>query len=158
MSTFPVGLQRGAGRSRFADAAQPLAQAHLIDMGPSGRCPLLRPHDGRWFAPTWPKIIPGFLNPQRDSLLKKLLAIAALALPTLALANSNCDKPINDFDGLYCLNKVYGEADKELNERYQELVPLLDAPGKAALKRGQIAWMKQRNSQCSRREGNSFFV
>lgn len=90
--------------------------------------------------------------------MKLLLAIASLVLPALALANSNCDKPINDFDGLYCLNKVYGEADKELNERYKELVSLLDAPGKAALKKGQIAWMKQRNSECSRREGHDFFV
>lgn len=90
--------------------------------------------------------------------MKVLLAIASLALPGLVLANSNCDKPINDFDGLYCLNKVYGEADKELNDRYKELVALLDASGKAALKKGQIAWMKQRNSACSRREGSDFFV
>lgn len=90
--------------------------------------------------------------------MKKLLAVIAMVLPVFVHANSNCDKPINDFDGLYCLNKVYGEADKELNERYQELVPLLDAAGKSTLKQGQIAWMKRRNSECSRREGNSFFV
>ena len=90
--------------------------------------------------------------------MKKLLAIALLTAPIVALANSNCDKPINDFDGLYCLNKVYSEADKELNDRYKELVVLLDTSGKAALKQGQLTWMKQRNGQCSRREGNDFFV
>ncbi|MBB5016923.1 uncharacterized protein YecT (DUF1311 family) [Chitinivorax tropicus] len=90
--------------------------------------------------------------------MKPYLAMLALALPALAFANSNCDKPINDFDGLYCLNKVYGEADKELNERYKELVGLLDSQGKTTLKQGQLAWMKKRNSQCSRREGDDFFV
>ncbi|NML16135.1 lysozyme inhibitor LprI family protein [Azohydromonas caseinilytica] len=74
------------------------------------------------------------------------------------LAASNCDKPVNDFDGLYCLNKVYNEADRELNEKYGQLAGQLDAEGKAKLKRGQIAWMRNRNSQCSRHEGHEFFV
>lgn len=90
--------------------------------------------------------------------MKKLFVLLALAAPLLAQANSNCDKPVNDFDGLYCLNKVYVEADKELNDRYRDLVGLLDGAGKAALKKGQIAWIKQRNSQCSRREADGFFV
>ncbi|MBL8300975.1 MAG: DUF1311 domain-containing protein [Rhodanobacteraceae bacterium] len=90
--------------------------------------------------------------------MKKLAALMTLVFPALVFANSNCDKPVNDFDGLYCLNKVYGEADKELNDRYKELVSLLDSSGKAALKQGQLAWIKQRNSQCSRREESDFFV
>lgn len=90
--------------------------------------------------------------------MKKVMVALLSCLPLLAFANSNCDKPVNDFDGLYCLNKVYIEADKELNERYKELVPMLDAAGKAALKQGQLAWMKQRNNLCSRREENEFFV
>ncbi|TDM08944.1 MAG: hypothetical protein C4K60_06175 [Ideonella sp. MAG2] len=90
--------------------------------------------------------------------MKKLLVLMTLAAPLLAQANSNCDKPVNDFDGLYCLNKVYVEADKELNDKYRDLVGLLDSAGKAALKKGQIAWIKQRNSQCSRRDADGFFV
>lgn len=90
--------------------------------------------------------------------MKKSIALLALLAPLMASANSNCDKPVNDFDGLYCLNKVYIEADKELNARYKELMLFLDSSGKIALKRGQLAWIKQRNNECSRREGYNFFV
>lgn len=90
--------------------------------------------------------------------MKKTIVLFALLTPLLASANSNCDKPVNNFDGLYCLNKVYIEADKELNARYKELMPFLDSSGKAALKRGQLAWIKQRNNECSRQEGDDFFV
>ncbi len=75
-----------------------------------------------------------------------------------AFANSACDAPKNDFDGLYCLNKVYQEADKELNENYKKLSAALDANGKKALKTGQLAWIESRNSSCSKREGNDFYV
>ena len=90
--------------------------------------------------------------------MKKRYLLLSLLLPMAAFANSNCDKPVNDFDGLYCLNKVYGEADKELNQKYGQLAPLLDAQGQAALKQGQLAWMKDRNSQCSRHDETGFLV
>ena len=90
--------------------------------------------------------------------MKKRYLLLSLLLPMAAFANSNCDKPVNDFDGLYCLNKVYGEADKELNQKYGQLAQLLDAQGKAALKQGQLAWMKDRNSQCSRQDETGFLV
>ncbi len=92
----------------------------------------------------------------------KPYAVAALLLaplvPFSVWANSNCDKPRNDFDGLYCLNKVYIEADKELNENYGKLRGMLDEAGKKTLRSGQLRWMEQRNSECSRREGTRFFV
>ncbi len=75
-----------------------------------------------------------------------------------SFANSACDKPKNDFDGLYCLNKVYQEADKELNENYKSLVGKLDADGKKSLKSGQLAWMSSRNSRCSETHDNRFLV
>ncbi|MBV8246999.1 MAG: DUF1311 domain-containing protein [Comamonas sp.] len=90
--------------------------------------------------------------------MKKLCLLLSLLAPLAALANSNCDKPVNDFDGLYCLNKVYGEADKELNQKYGELASKLDVQGKAALKQGQLAWIRERNSQCSRRDDSGFLV
>lgn len=89
----------------------------------------------------------------------KTIACAILALSSLhAIANSACDKPRNDFDGLYCLNKVYQETDKDLNESYKALTPLLDKAGKQALKQGQLAWIRQRNEQCSRSESDGFYV
>jgi uncharacterized protein YecT (DUF1311 family) len=83
---------------------------------------------------------------------------ALLLFPVWAWANSACDKPRNDFDGLYCLNKVYIEADKELNEHYGKLRGLLDEAGKKTLRTGQLRWIEHRNSECSRREGTRFFV
>lgn len=90
--------------------------------------------------------------------MKKILAVVLLALSSLAQANSACDKPQNDFDGLYCLDKVYLAADKELNEAYKNLKGQLDSQGKEALKTGQLAWMESRNAQCSRHEASGFFV
>ncbi len=90
--------------------------------------------------------------------MKRVAVSLLLVLPIFAFANSNCDKPINDFDGLYCLNKVYSAADSELNDRYKDLASLLDSSGKAKLKQGQLEWMKERNGQCSRHEDGQFFV
>jgi len=46
-----------------------------------------------------------------------------------AHANSACDKPHNDFDGLYCLDKVYQQADVDLNAAYTSLHGKLDSAG-----------------------------
>ena len=90
--------------------------------------------------------------------MKKILAALLLCASGAAFANSACDVPKNDFDGLYCLNKVYQEADKELNTNYQSLSAKLDANGKKALKEGQLAWIKTRNDTCSKREATAFYV
>ncbi|HEY8024080.1 MAG TPA: lysozyme inhibitor LprI family protein [Burkholderiaceae bacterium] len=86
-----------------------------------------------------------------------LMLILALVAPAL-LAAEACDKPKNDFDGLYCLNKVYSQADKDLNESYGKLAKALDAEGKASLKQGQLAWIAARNSNCSAHNEKGFFV
>jgi uncharacterized protein YecT (DUF1311 family) len=90
--------------------------------------------------------------------MRKLMLSLLLCCSGAAFANSACDAPKNDFDGLYCLNKVYQEADKELNENYKKLSSQLDADGKKALKSGQLAWIESRNQTCSRREAKGFFV
>jgi uncharacterized protein YecT (DUF1311 family) len=89
---------------------------------------------------------------------KHLLFVAALVLSSSALANSACDHPRDDFDDLYCLNKVYQQADAELNANYKKLVPKLDSSGTAALKKGQLAWINERNSSCSMHEPGRFLV
>ncbi|SCK30764.1 lysozyme inhibitor LprI family protein [Vogesella sp. LIG4] len=81
-----------------------------------------------------------------------------LALAAGAHANSSCDKPRNDFDDLYCLNKVYSQADKDLNDNYGQLAKLLDGDGRRTLKSGQLQWMRQRNDNCSYRDQRGFFV
>jgi len=90
--------------------------------------------------------------------MKKLLLALLVCCAGPAMANSACDKPRNDFDGLYCLNKVYQEADKELNENFKKLNGKLNAEGKQSLKSGQLAWIKQRNESCSKHEGSAFYV
>ena len=89
---------------------------------------------------------------------KNLLPVLVLAVSSACFANSNCDKPVNDFDGLYCMNKLFVEADKELNQNYAEVVRKLDVEGKSSLKESQLYWIKQRNEQCSRKEKGEFFV
>ena len=95
---------------------------------------------------------------QAEDNMKRLLLVALLSMSGAAMANSACDKPKNDFDGLYCLNKVYQEADRELNENYKKLSGQLDAAGKQALKKGQLAWIRERNESCSKLEPGRFFV
>jgi len=90
--------------------------------------------------------------------VNKLALAVFLLSATFAHAETACEKPQNDFDGLYCLNKIYQEADRELNESYRKLVAKLDGSGKAALRTGQLAWIEDRNASCSRREGDQFFV
>ena len=91
--------------------------------------------------------------------MKSLIACLALVVfPVSVYANSACDNPKNDFDGLYCLNKIYLQADKDLNETFGKLRKQLDAQGKEVLKQGQLAWIDSRNNQCSFRDGRGFFV
>lgn len=90
--------------------------------------------------------------------MKKWMLVATMLFSGSVLAGQACDKPQNDFDGLYCLNKIYQEADKELNVNYKALVPMLDSAGKAQLKSGQLRWIKDRNANCSRYLEGSFLV
>lgn len=93
-----------------------------------------------------------------EDTMKRIILALLLSASGAAFANSACDQPKNDFDGLYCLNKVYQEADKELNANYQKLTPKLDADGKKALKQGQLAWIQDRNKSCSKAEADRFYV
>ncbi len=91
--------------------------------------------------------------------MKRLIVLVCILIPRLVLAGSNCDHPQNDFDGLYCLNKIYIQADKDLNQSYSELKSLLDEQGRKLLKKGQLAWIEARNANCSYRDAeNGFFV
>jgi uncharacterized protein YecT (DUF1311 family) len=90
--------------------------------------------------------------------MKRLVLAILLCAAGAAQANSACDTPKNNFDDLYCLNKVYQEADKELNDNYGKLAGKLDADGKKRLKAGQLRWMNERNGSCSRHEASAFLV
>jgi uncharacterized protein YecT (DUF1311 family) len=90
--------------------------------------------------------------------MKHTLALLALLAAGPAFANSACDHVTNDFDGLYCLNKVYQQADTDLNVAYKQLVGHLDADGRAVLRKHQLQWMAERNVSCSMRKEGAFYV
>lgn len=91
-------------------------------------------------------------------MIKIALTILLSILSFQVFADTACDKPKNDFDGLYCLNKVYLQADKDLNEVYGKLAKSLDENGKSLLKHGQLEWIHHRNDTCSMRDARGFFV
>lgn len=85
-------------------------------------------------------------------------ACVCLLAPTLAFGQQNCDRPRDSFDGLYCLNKVYGQTDTELNQVYGKLAAALPKADKATLKTRQLEWIEDRNSSCSRKIDSGFYV
>ncbi len=81
-----------------------------------------------------------------------------LLAASAALADSSCDKPRNDFDDLYCLNKIYQQADHDLNTAFGRLRAKLDPAGQEALRAGQLAWINQRNDSCSKHDATGFYI
>jgi len=94
--------------------------------------------------------------------MKKTVFCAVVFSAVLWIAGASvyadCDNPRDDFDDLYCLNKVYIQSDKDLNEAYKKLVGKLDVQGKKILKKRQNEWIQDRNSRCSYRDERGFFV
>lgn len=88
--------------------------------------------------------------------------VATLTLASLfALANAQaagCGTPRNAFDTVYCASTLFAQSDKSLNQTYGELRKQLPADQQALLKQGQLAWIKQRDSQCAREEADGYFV
>ena len=61
----------------------------------------------------------------------------------------NCDHTRNSYDAVHCSDKVYVNADNELNQNYQQLRSKLNPQQKNILKRSQLAWIKDRDQSCS---------
>lgn len=89
--------------------------------------------------------------------MKSVCIVLGLLSVQLAFAD-NCDNPRDDFDGLYCMNKIYMKADEELNSSFKELRLLLNADEKKALLKTQLQWIETRNSTCSMKNSQGFFV
>ncbi|MEH3021416.1 MAG: lysozyme inhibitor LprI family protein [Pseudomonas oryzihabitans] len=94
-------------------------------------------------------------------MLKTTLS-ATLALAGLAFLSSvqaaGCGTPRNAFDTVYCASNLFAQSDKSLNQTYGELRKQLPADQQAVLKQSQLAWIKQRDSQCAREEADGYFV
>ncbi len=83
------------------------------------------------------------------------LIVATLLTSTFALAD-NCDKTRNTYDDVYCTNKIYASADADLNQNYRLLRQKLNANQNRTLKRSQLAWIRERDAQCT--DGSSIDV
>lgn len=94
-------------------------------------------------------------------MLKTTLA-AAMTLSGLCVfataQAAGCGTPRNAFDTVYCASNLFAQSDKSLNQTYGELRKQLPADQQAVLKQSQLAWIKQRDSQCAREEADGYFV
>lgn len=85
------------------------------------------------------------------------MGLIMMCLSGFAFAD-NCDNARNAYDDIYCSNKIYASADAELNKNYQLLRAKLSSNQKTILKRSQVAWIKQRDAQCSDEAERTVFV
>ena len=91
---------------------------------------------------------------------KTALSFSLLAAGLLSanLALAACEKPRNAFDSVYCLSTEYAQVDRELNNEFGTLRKMLNDGQKASLKKSQIAWIKDRDAQCSYERDGGYFV
>lgn len=86
--------------------------------------------------------------------MKKVVCLSVIMLFFGTAYAEDCKRPGNVFEELYCARKVFFELDDELNKNYNLLLAELDKDGKALLKKEQIAWIKDRNTSCTRKSKN----
>ncbi|ENV48409.1 hypothetical protein P255_00266 [Acinetobacter brisouii CIP 110357] len=82
--------------------------------------------------------------------MKTKLALGVLLTGLSWAAHAdNCDHVRNSYDAVHCNNKMYVNADNELNKNYQELQSKLSTQQKSILKHSQLVWIKNRDQSCS---------
>ena len=79
---------------------------------------------------------------------KIILMLSGILLSGAAFAD-NCENARNTYDDVYCTNKMYASADVELNKNYQGLRGKLSDKQKTMLKKSQLAWIRERDAQCT---------
>ncbi|MEH1966518.1 lysozyme inhibitor LprI family protein [Nostoc sp.] len=104
--------------------------------------------------------------------LTSILTLSALDTPTMGIAGTmpdlpemrlvqklNCNNPQTQTAINECTKLSYQNADKKLNQVYQQLLPTLERSRKQKLITAQQAWLKFRDTNCeferSRYEGGS---
>jgi uncharacterized protein YecT (DUF1311 family) len=90
-------------------------------------------------------------------------ALTGLSASLLMAASFNaraagCETPRNAFDQLYCSSTIFAQTDKDLNTTYGALRKQLQPAQQEALKKGQLAWIKQRDDECSYEKPNGYYV
>jgi uncharacterized protein YecT (DUF1311 family) len=95
---------------------------------------------------------------EEEKMKKFAILLGAAALLPLGAHAAGCAAPRNAFDQVYCTGNLFSQADHELNQEYSRLRSHLNASQQAALKSGQIAWIKQRYQSCSEEKQSGYFV
>lgn len=90
--------------------------------------------------------------------MKKFAVLLSVVMLPMAAHAAGCAKPRNAFDQVYCAGNVFSQADHDLNQKYSSLRTRLNPAQQAALKSGQLGWLKQRDEQCSEEKDNGYFV
>ena len=80
--------------------------------------------------------------------LSQIAIASVFSAMSLSAWADNCDAARNTFDEFYCKDKLYLQADKDLNTAYGALMQALPSNARATLKSTQLEWMRQRDSQC----------
>ncbi len=81
-----------------------------------------------------------------------------MQLRNTAVYADNCDTTRNTYDDIYCTNKIYASADADLNKNYQALRAKLNTAQRSTLKKSQLAWIRQRDAECTDSNRNSVDV
>ncbi|MBW4426632.1 MAG: lysozyme inhibitor LprI family protein [Nostoc desertorum CM1-VF14] len=104
--------------------------------------------------------------------LASMLTLSSLGTSTMTIAGTtpdlleirlvqkfNCNNPQTQTAINQCANLSYQNADKKLNQVYQQLLPTLKTSRKQKLIAAQLAWIKFRDTNCefekSKYEGGS---
>lgn len=91
----------------------------------------------------------------------RILAVSAMLVPLCMAAPrafADCTSASSPFDQVYCDIQVFHQADHQLNTDYSALYKTLNPSEQHSLKEGEIAWIKDRNAQCTQSNGGWDFV
>jgi len=91
------------------------------------------------------------------ALLKKAGFALLLSTPLAAYA-AGCATPQNAFDQVYCAGNLFAQVDRDLNTAYGSLKKHLTPAQSSSLKTGQLAWIKQRDANCSESKSDGYYV
>ncbi|GAA3999872.1 lysozyme inhibitor LprI family protein [Deinococcus rubellus] len=69
-----------------------------------------------------------------------------MTLPSMSQAQNKCEGDLTDFDAVYCYQKVFVQADKDLNTVYGKLMAALPGSAKNTLRTLQRTWIKNRDA------------
>ncbi|WP_024680232.1 lysozyme inhibitor LprI family protein [Pseudomonas syringae] len=90
--------------------------------------------------------------------MKKIAIVLMAVVFPLGAHAAGCAKPRNAFDQVYCAGNLFSQSDRDLNQEYTALRKHLNSTQQSSLKSGQLAWIKQRDAQCSEEKPSGYFV